>query len=539
MEGYKHLIGVDVGTGSVRAGVFTQKGEMLAQAVSPIQMFRPQDDFVEQSSENIWENTCQVVKEALLKSKVEQEKIVGIGFDATCSLVALDKADQPVTVSPTREPHQNIIVWMDHRATQETDELNSTGDEVLQYVGGKVSPEMQLPKLMWLKRNLPDRYEQTAKFLDLADFMVYRASGNDLRSVCTKVCKWTYLAHEKRWSKKLFKKIDLEDLTDDDRIGKQIAELGSSAGTLTENSASQLGLTTNTTVAVGIIDAHAGGLGLLGKNPETTLAIIGGTSSCHMASSKKPLFVEGIWGPYYGAMVPNLWLNEGGQSATGSLVDFVIRDSSYYPQLAAEEKPGKDKYQILNDEIDRLEKSDPYFNRNYHLLGYFHGNRSPRADPYLRGMISGLSLNETKTELAKKYLAAIQSVAYGTRHIIEALNKKGHQIKEIHICGGGTKNPIWLREHADITACEMVLNKEPEAVLLGSAILAATASKIYPTIQDAMSTMSEIGERFPAREEMKSYHDLKYQVFHEMYKDQTKYEKMMNRLPKRRRSSRE
>ncbi len=137
-------------------------------------------------------------------------------------------------------------------------------------------------------------------------------------------------------------------------------------------------------------------------------------------------------------------------------------------------------------------------------------------------------MNETKTELAKKYLAAIQSVAYGTRHIIEPLNKNGHRIKEIHICGGGTRNPIWLREHADITGCEMVLTKEPEAVLLGSAILAATASKIYPTIQEAMSTMSEIGRTIAARQEMKSYHDLKYRVFLEMYKDQIKYEEMMN-----------
>ena len=531
MSQENHLIGVDVGTGSVRAGVFNRKGEMLSLAVSPIQMYRPEENFVEQSSEDIWENTCKVVKEALLKSKVDKEKIAGIGFDATCSLVALDEVDQPVSVSPTKEPFQNIIVWMDHRAMKETDEINRTGDEVLEYVGGKVSPEMEIPKLMWLKRNLPDQYRQTTKYLDLADFMVYRASGNDLRSVCTKVCKWTYLAHEKRWSHKLFKEVGLEDLTGKNRIGKEIADLGSSAGTLSETSAAQLGLTADTIVAVGIIDAHAGGLGVVGKSPETTLAIIGGTSSCHMASSKEPLFVEGIWGPYYGAMVPGLWLNEGGQSATGSLVDIVIRDSSYYPKLMAEaEETGKDQYQILNDEIYRLEEDDPYFNKDFHLLGYFHGNRSPRGNPYLKGMISGISMNETKTELAKKYLAAIQSVAYGTRHIIEELNKKGHQIEEIHICGGGTKNPVWLREHADITGCEMVLTKEPEAVLLGSAILAAAASKTFPSVQEAMSTMSEIGYSVSARIEMKPYHDLKYRVFHEMYEDQIKYEKMMNNL---------
>ncbi len=111
MREENHLIGVDVGTGSVRAGIFTQKGEMPAQAVSPIQNFRPQEDFVEQSSENIWENTCKVVNEALLKSKVDKDKVVGIGFDATCSLVALDKTNRPVSVSPTKLSFAWLFPW--------------------------------------------------------------------------------------------------------------------------------------------------------------------------------------------------------------------------------------------------------------------------------------------------------------------------------------------------------------------------------------------------------------------------------------------
>ncbi len=526
----KHLyIGVDVGSGSARAGLFDAAGEKLAQAVSSIKQFRPERNFVEQSSSDIWEQVCKVVRSVVEAAGVNSEQVKGVGFDATCSLVAIDHKNQPVSVSPTGLDDQNIIMWMDHRALEETREINATGSEVLKYVGGEVSPEMELPKLMWLKRHLPEQYQRASRFFDLADYLVYRASGQDIRSVCTKVCKWTYLAHEKRWDSSLLAQIGLDDLITGEKIGNSIVDLGSAAGTLTVNAAQELGLTTDTIVAVGMIDAHAGGVGIIGDQPESTLAVIGGTSSCHMAVSKEPIFVNGVWGPYWGAMVPGFWLNEGGQSAAGSLIDHVIRDSAFYPELmkmAAEQ--GRSEYEILNDEVARIEDDDPYFTANFHLLGYHHGNRSPRANPHLHGMISGLSLNKDLTEMAKVYMAAIQSVSYGTRQIIEALNSAGHNIKRIHMCGGGTKNPLWLREHANITGCDIVLSNEDEAVILGSAMLAATACGDFNNLLDAMSAMSSTGAVIKPQEEAWAFHDAKYQVFNEMYEDQMKYKAMMS-----------
>ncbi|MBD3287173.1 hypothetical protein GF337_00070, partial [candidate division KSB1 bacterium] len=497
-------------------------------AIAPIQIFKHQENYVEQSSEDIWENTCSVVKKAVKEAGIKPEAVKGIGFDATCSLVALRDDYKPVSVSLTKNDQQNIIVWMDHRAIQEAEEINATGNEVLCYVGGKISPEMELPKLVWLKRHLPDQFKKTKKFLDLADFLVYRCTGTDIRSVCTKVCKWTYLAHEKRWNKHLFTQFDVDDLFADNRIGGEIRDIGQPAGQLSTQAADEMGLTTDTIVAVGIIDAHAGGVGIIGNEPEQTLAIIGGTSSCHMAVNKKPIFVDGVWGPYFGAMLPGYWLNEGGQSAAGALIDHVIQDSAYYPELKQDaEKSGTDVYQILNENIRQLERENTYLTEDFHLLGYYHGNRSPRANPNLRGMISGLTLNTTLNELSKHYLAAIQSVAYGTRHIIQEMNKSGYSLTKIHMCGGGTKNDIWLREHADITGCEVVLPREPEAVLLGSAILAAAASNGYPDMMTAIREMTAIGEKISPRIETADYHERKYKIFNEMYHDQMKYKKIM------------
>ena len=163
-----------------------------------------------------------------------------------------------------------------------------------------------------------------------------------------------------------------------------------------------------------------------------------------------------------------------------------------------------------------------------HVLPDFHGNRSPRADASLLGMISGLKLSQTKEDLALLYLATIQSIAYGTRHIIETLNDRGYAIDTLFACGGGTKNAVFLREHADALGMKIVLGEEEEAVLLGSAILAAVSAGIHPTISQAMKHMSKPARVIePQPGATKQFHDRKYQVFKELYNDQMKYREIM------------
>lgn len=526
-----YFIGVDVGSGSARAGIYDSNGQRIAMAVSPIQQFRPQADFVEQSSSDIWLQVCYAVKKAMKLSGLGAKLIKGIGFDATCSLVALDEMGEAVSVSPSGNDSQNIIMWMDHRAIKQAQQINLTQDPALKYVGGEVSVEMELPKILWLKQNLPAQYDKVAQFLDLADFLVYRSTDQPVRSICTQSCKWNYLSHEQRWPTSLLEKIGLIDLLNGGRIDGPIQDVGTYAGCLSPQAAVELGLSQSTAVATGIIDAHAGALAIIGKEPESTLAIISGTSACHLAVSQKPHFVEGIWGPYWGAMLPGTWLLEGGQSAAGALVDHVIRQAACHPVLKQyAEAEGCTVYEILNRHIDDLEANEPYLTKDFHLLGYHHGNRSPRANPTLRGMMSGLSLNEDINTLAVHYLSAIQSVAYGTRHIIEAMRASGHTITQIHMCGGGVKNPLWLREHADITGCSVVLATDSEAVLLGSAMLGATASGKFTSLQDAIQSMSCMGEKVIPRASTQRFHAAKYQVFLEMYEDQIKYRQLMQEI---------
>jgi len=541
----RFYLGIDVGTGSARAGIFDRDGRMLGAGTRSIRIFRPAEDFVEQSSDDIWRACGLAVRAALTEARIAPEAIVGVGFDATCSLVALDQGDRPVTVSPTGDDAQNVIVWMDHRATEQAARINAAGHEVLRYVGGVISPEMETPKLLWLRENLPETWKRAARFLDPPDFLAYRATGIDTRSLCTTVCKWTYVGHgEGHWDESYLRQIGLSDLVDEGyaRIGARVRPMGELQGALSERAAHELGLPPGIAVGVAIIDAHAGGLGMLGapldgvapdaEALEERLALIGGTSTCHMAVSREPKFLSGIWGPYWSAMVPGLWLTEGGQSATGALIDHVIHAHARGPELAAEALArGTSVYALLNERLDRLAANTAFpaaLTRDLHVLPDHHGNRSPRADPTLRGMISGLRLSDSADALALVYLATVQAIAHGTRHILDTMNEGGYRIKTLFASGGDAKNPLFLREHADITGCRVVLPKEPEAVLLGAAILGAVASGDQPSVLAAMGTMSGVDRVIQAATgAVTGYHAAKHRVFQRMYADQMEYRRLM------------
>ncbi|MBN9507923.1 MAG: FGGY-family carbohydrate kinase [Alphaproteobacteria bacterium] len=527
------VIGVDVGTGSARAGVFDLLGHRLGSAVQPIRMWQEPADHCEQSSADIWQSVCLATRAAL--ATAGPVDVRGIGFDATCSLVVVDAAGAPVTASASGDPARDVIVWMDHRALAQAERINATGSDVLRYLGGRISLEMQTPKLLWLRENLPDTWRRAAAFFDLPDFLTWRATGADSRSLCSTVCKWTYLGHEGQWDPAYFRAIGLGDLADEGfaRIGTTVLPMGAPVGAGVRGAAAAaLGVPAGTPVGTSAIDAHAGGIGTIGATLpgqaaplERRLALIAGTSSCHMAVSAAPRFVPGVWGPYFSAMLPGLWLNEGGQSATGSLLDHVVLRRARGLAL------GASPYEALNARLGELAGTAPVpaaLTRGLHVLPYFHGNRSPRADATLRGMVSGLALTDTADDLALLYLATVQAIACGTRHIIEACNAAGYGLDTIVACGGLAKNPLVLREHADATGCAVALPEEPDAVLLGAAVLGAVAGGVHPTIPAAMAAMTRAAIAVePRGGAAADYHAAKYAVFRRMYDDQMAYRALM------------
>nr|XP_021518978.1 FGGY carbohydrate kinase domain-containing protein-like isoform X2 [Meriones unguiculatus] len=345
--------------------------------------------------------------------------------------------------------------------------------------------------------------------------------------------------------------IGLEDLIGDNysKIGNLVLPPGASLGSgLTPEAAKELGLPSGIAVAASLIDAHAGGLGVIGADvrghglacegqPVTSrLAVICGTSSCHMGISKDPIFVPGVWGPYFSAMIPGFWLNEGGQSVTGKLpiskslgfylpslspvigfwltysqnchqdplpllcsmehacacilhsteIDHVVQGHPAFPELQAKATARcQSIYAYLNSHLDLIKKAQPvgFLTVDLHVWPDFHGNRSPLADLTLKGMVTGLTLSQDLDDLAILYLATVQAIAFGTRFIMEAMEAAGHSLSSLFLCGGLSKNPLFVQMHADVTGIPVVLSQEVESVLVGAAILGACASGDFTSVQ--------------------------------------------------------
>lgn len=521
------FVGIDVGTGSVRAGLFRSDGTLLAAAKHPIETWHQAGDIVEQSSDDIWSACGIAVRAAMAEAAIDARAVRGIGFDATCSLVALDASMRPVSVSPSGEARRNIVVWMDHRAVAEARAINETRHDVLRYVGGSISPEMQMPKLLWLKQHLPVSFRAGAHFFDLADFLTWRATGSLVRSTCTLTCKWTFLAHERRWSDDFLAAIGLGELAADGhrRIGATTRRPGEPAGGLTGEAAAELGLAPGTTVAVSLIDAHAGGLGTIGgataaggrAEPLERIAYIMGTSACIMASTREARFVPGVWGPYFSAMVPGFWLNEGGQSAAGATIDHLVQSHVAYPRAQSEAKAAG--LGVLDHLEQRVAARTPALSdaallaRELHVMPDLLGNRSPFAAPEVRGVVAGLSLNAGIDDLERHLVAALCGLAYGLDEIIQALRGEGIPCRTIVASGGGSHSRLLRQILADATGVPVVLPETAEPVLLGAAMLGAVASGAYRTVDDAMAAMSRDGEMVvPARSAMTQFHAAKRDV---------------------------
>ncbi|PFH50338.1 hypothetical protein AMATHDRAFT_40939 [Amanita thiersii Skay4041] len=521
-----HYIGIDVGTGSTRAVLIHQSGTILASTTHPIATYRDEHDhrIFEQSTADIWSAVATTTRACLSQANVSPSTIKGIGFDATCSLAVTDMNGDPVIVTRGEQLGQhgdrNVILWADHRAEEEAELINSTGSEVLDYVGGTMSLEMECPKVLWLKNHMSPSLFSRCQFFDLPDFLTYRATADDMRSSCSLTCKCSYIP-DNGWRPEFFHKIGLGELAERkfEQMGArdgQVLTAGMPVGRgLSKRAAEELGLVEGTPVGSALIDAYAGWIGTVSarysdgsemSDPPTLeqsqyrLAVVAGTSTCHIVQSPQGVFVDGVWGPYKDAIFSGWWMTEGGQSSTGQLIDFVLSTHPSHAQLTERAKnENKSTHAVLEDILlklcaDRGVETTTELTKDIHFYPDFHGNRSPIADPRMRGSIVGLDLDASIGDLARKYALTLESISLQTRHIIDTLNnptsskvkspsssstQQRHHISAIYMSGGQAKNKALMQLLANICGMPVVLPADHAAtVVLGSAILGRFAKEV-------------------------------------------------------------
>lgn len=497
----KYTIGIDFGTLSARAVLLDlETGEevSVSEYVYPhgiinetINDVKLDDSAAFQHPEDYLDALSYTVKTVVKQSGVEKEQIVGVGLDFTaCTMLSVDADFKPLCLKKEFEnnPMAYVKLWKHHGAQKQadyiTDKAEQSGEKWLSAYGGKVSSEWLLPKILETVEKAPDVYENTEYFVEAGDWIVWRLTGNPVRSCCMAGFKGCWMPNEGYPSNEFLKSLNpmLDNLVQT-KLKGEIKEVGTVAGTINEYGAQLTGLCEGTIVSVPCIDAHAG-LPAGGIAKEGQMMIIIGTSACHIMLDKYSVDVPGTCGKVYGGLFPGYEVYESGQCCVGDMFDWFIKNCVPYSY--------NEKADILGlsvfDYIETLAEKIPAGENKILALDWWNGNRTPYSDSDLTGLIFGFTLNTKPEEI---YRALVESTAFGSKVIFDLYEKYGVEIKEVYASGGiSLKNKMLMQIYSDVLGKNIKVADCKQAGATGSAIFAAYASGEFETMEEAVDKLS-------------------------------------------------
>jgi FGGY-family pentulose kinase len=463
------LIALDVGTQGVRACVFAADGTRVAERTEAYPTSFPRHAQAEQDPEDWWRAAVAALREVARAPGVDRERLVALSYACTsCTVVALDGAGRAL---------RPAILWMDERAAAEADAITATGDPVLRYSGGKVSPQWMLPKTLWLMRHEPEVFARAFRIVEQTDFFTHRLTGEWTLSHNNLVAKWNYARPLGGWPAGFLERAGVAAARA--RWPERFLHVGTPIGPLREDVAAATGLP-RLTVVQGGIDSHAGMVGASVVEPGE-LAVIMGTSTVVMGQSDRPVFADN-WGPYPDALIPGTFTLGGGQTTTGSIFQWLLGDIAGVSRDALGETLAR---------LDAQARALPPGSGGLVALDYFQGNRTPRKDPRARGALVGLTLWHGLPHVLRAFHEAI---AFGTRHIFENLESHGFAIRRVVAGGGGARSGLAVQILADACGRPVQRVLEPEITAAGAAIWAALGAGLFPDHRAAVAAMVRTGE---------------------------------------------
>ncbi|NOZ56421.1 MAG: ribulokinase [Calditrichaeota bacterium] len=458
----------------------------------------------------------------LQKGGVKPEQVIGIGIDFTsCTMLPIDAQDRPLCFDPELQhrPHAWVKLWKHHAAEPEANKLKEVaearGEDWLKYYGGKISSEWLVPKIMQILDEDPELYERADRFIEAGDWVVLQLTGQEKRSSCHAGYKAIWQKGVGYPSKEFFKALDprLENLVEE-KLRGEVVPIGQKAGGLTPEMAEMVGLLPGTPVAVSVIDAHVG-VPATGVDGPGKMALIMGTSTCHMIVSDKKLPIEGISGVVEDGILPGFFGYEAGQAAVGDIFAWFVRNAvppAYHDEA---KRRGLDLHALLEEKAAALKPGQS----GLLALDWWNGCRSTLIDYDLSGLLLGMTLTTTPEEI---YRALIEATAFGTRVIVDAFVNGGVPVEEFYACGGLTKNRMLMQIYADVLGKEIKIARSDLAGALGAAMYGAVAAGKsaggYDSIKEAIPHMAHLrDESFKPNAENQKIYDQLFAEYVKLY----------------------
>ena len=477
-----YFIGVDLGTSAVKLLLMEESGKICNIVSKEYPLFFPHPGWSEQNPEDWYTQSMAGMKE--LTEGIDRSQVAGISFGGQMhGLVTLDDQDQVI---------RPAILWNDGRTSEETDYLNNVigKDKLSQYTANIAFAGFTAPKILWMKKNEPEKFAKVVKIMLPKDYLAYRLSG----SFCTDVSDASGMllldVKNRCWSKEMMEICGVKE----EQLPK-VYESWEVVGTLKPEVAKELGFSENVKVIAGAGDyaAAAVGTGTVGDG-QCNISL--GTSGTVFISSK------------------NFGVDEH-----NALHSFCHADGSYHlmgcmlsaascNKWWAEEILGTKDFAAEQAPIQKLGENHVFF------LPYLMGESSPHNDPDARGVFFGMSMDTSRADMTQ---AVLEGVAFALRDSLEVAKSLGIKIERTKICGGGAKSPLWKQIIANVMNIKVDVLEVEEGPSLGGAMLAAVGCGVYPDVETAGRKLAKVVDTVEPTPELAAKYEERYQKFKELY----------------------
>jgi xylulokinase len=491
------ILAFDLGTTALKCALHDVDGNILAKASEEYQLITPDADSVEMDVETYWQAFKSAVAKVLKESGVHPAEIKALGVSAQGeTLIVVDRDGKPL---------RRAIVWLDNRAQNEADGLGETfGHRNAYQITGQVKlvPTWPASKILWIRRNEPEIFEKTGKFLLIEDYFLYRLTGEYVceGSLVTSTCYWNF--QTRAWWKEM-----LQELGVSEQQLPQYRESGEPVGKLRPEIAVELGLSRNTIACTGALDQACGAIGvgnikpgIFSENTGAALAIC--------ATINRPILDPGDQMPCHYHGLPGLYMLH--TFTSGGIVMRWFRDEFAIMEMQVGKASGMDSYDLMGLEASRVAPGC----EGLVMLPHLQGAMAPEANPKASGVFYGFTLRHGRSHFTR---AIMEAVCFIVRRNIEVIEGLGVSVNEVRALGGGARSRIWKQMEADIIGRPVLTTTNEEAATLGAAILAGKAVGLYSSVEEAAEKMIQIKGRFEPASVNRAIYDDTFGTYIDLY----------------------
>ena len=518
MKDQNYVLSYDIGTTGNKTCLYriASQLELIDSCLAEYPLQVLPDGGAEQNVDDWWGAICKTTNTILSRSKLERSAIRGISF--CCQLqgsILVDSAGQPL---------RNPMIWMDIRATKQIEEFLYRGPirisgynalialRSLRITGGLAGTAKDpLWKYHWVRENEPEIFKKVYKWLDVKDYLLLRCTGH--YGMTKDSAHLTFLYDTRPghlgWHKGLCKtfRVDMNHLP-------PVVKSTDVVGRLTKQAADEMGLDEGTPVFGGGGDLSLITIGSGCVEQYDTHIYIGTSGWLAANVERRILDIGNFMASIMGAM-PGCYTFVGEQETSGVCLQWV-RDL-----LALDKAEQKDPYDLVNKAASETAPGAG----NIIFTPWMQGNRSPREDPYVRGMFFNIGV---KADAGMMVRAVMEGVAYHNRWMLEAFEKKIPRQDSIRLVGGGAKSEVWCQIMADVTGRTIETIENPQnAGAFGAAVVSGVGLGLLSSFQQA-KTFIPIKKRYTPRSEFKEIYEQNFRAFEELYESNKKIFRLLN-----------